>query len=81
MAYGSGELRVPLARVVLLTRGDLGMILLADAGRVWLDGRSPGGWHSARGGGLSFATLGNAVSLVYAHGETGKVYGYLGLPF
>lgn len=81
MAYGSSELRVPVARVTLLARGDLGMILLADAGRVWRDGQSPGGWHAAGGGGLSFATLGKAVSVVYARGEAGKVYGYFGLPF
>jgi hypothetical protein len=81
MAYGSSELRVPVARVTLLTRGDLGVILLADAGRVWRDGESPGGWHTARGGGLSFTTLGKAVSVVYARGEAGKVYGYFGFPF
>jgi hypothetical protein len=81
MAYGTGELRVPFARVELLARGDLGLILLADAGRVWVDGGSPGGWHSATGGGLSFATLGRAVSAVYARGETGRVYAYMGFPF
>jgi hypothetical protein len=81
MAYGSSELRVPVARVTLLARGDLGMILLADAGRVWRDSQSPGGWHTARGAGLSFATLGKAVSVVYARGEAGKLYGYFGFPF
>lgn len=81
MAYASSELRVPVARVTLLARDDLGVILLADAGRVWRDGQSSGGWHTARGGGLSFATLGKAVSVVYARGEAGKVYGYFGFLF
>jgi len=81
MAYGSGELRVPVARVELLARGDLGLILLADAGRVWVDGGSPGGWHTATGAGLSFTTLGRAVSVVYARGETGRLHAYLGFPF
>jgi hypothetical protein len=81
VAYGSTELRLPFARVELLARGDLSAIVLADAGRVWVDRQSPGGWHTAAGGGLSFETLGKVFSLVYAQGEVRRVYAYLGNPF
>lgn len=80
-AYGNAELRLPLGRVALLTRGELGLILMADAGRVWVEGDSPTGWHGATGAGLSFQTLGKAVSVVYARGEVRRLYGYLGLPY
>ena len=56
----------------------LGALGLADAGRVYLDGDSPGGWHAGYGGGLSFRTLGHAATVVYAHGERGIVYVTLG---
>ncbi len=79
--FGNAELRVPVTRMELLVRGDLGLILMADAGRVWFDGDSPGGWHTSRGVGVSFASLSNAVSLVYAHGEEGRIYLNFGLPF
>jgi hemolysin activation/secretion protein len=78
--YGSTELHAPLGEIELLVRGTFGVFGLADAGRVYLDGDSPGGWHTAVGGGVWFATLGRAVSLMYAHGESGRLYLELGLP-
>ena len=85
MLFGNAEARMPLARVRLLVRGDLGVLALADAGRVYLEGESPGGWHTAYGGGLWFrfqvrSTL-LAASASYAQGERGIVYLKLGLPF
>lgn len=79
--YGGAELRVPLARVELVTKGRLGVLGLADAGRVYLDGASPGGWHTGFGAGLWFATVGHAVNLVWARGEEDRFYLGLGLPF
>jgi hypothetical protein len=80
--HGSAELRAPLGRIALLTRGQLGALALADAGRVYLDGASPGGWHTAVGGGLWFTTADLlTVNLTYARGEAGKLYLALGLPF
>jgi hypothetical protein len=29
-----------------------GVLGFADAGRVYVDGQSPGGWHTAAGGGI-----------------------------
>ncbi|HSL71191.1 MAG TPA: BamA/TamA family outer membrane protein, partial [Longimicrobiales bacterium] len=36
--HGAAELRVPLARLELITRGQLGALGFVDAGRVWFDG-------------------------------------------
>ncbi|HUG41673.1 MAG TPA: hypothetical protein VMM12_14385 [Longimicrobiales bacterium] len=79
--YGSAELRVPLFRAELITKGRLGVLGLSDAGRVYLDGDSPGGWHTAYGAGLWFSTLGQAVNLTWARGEEDRLYLTLGMPF
>lgn len=79
--YGSGELHVALATVELLVRGRLGAFALVDAGRVYVDGASPDGWHSALGGGLRFASMGRALSLTWAAGERERLYLGMGLPF
>lgn len=85
-AFGNAELRVPLTTAVLLVRGTLGALALADAGRVWYDGESEGGWHTAAGGGLwfEFELRGHALGLtaLYAEGgEDGRFYLKLGAPF
>jgi outer membrane protein assembly factor BamA len=73
-AFGGAELRVPLT-------GSLGALALADAGRVWYQGESEGGWHTALGAGAFVTAGGRALSVFYAHGERGIVYLRLGLPF
>jgi hypothetical protein len=80
-AFGSMELRVPIVRITLLTRGQLGVIGFADAGRVWLDGDSARDWHTGTGGGLWFGSLGQQVSVTYAKGDEHRVYFYYGMPF
>ncbi|MGQ0813634.1 MAG: BamA/TamA family outer membrane protein [Gemmatimonadota bacterium] len=80
-AYGAAELRLPVARVTLLTRGDLGVIGFSDAGRVWIDDVSDGGWHTSYGGGLFFGSLGHTLSVTYAKGEEGRFYFSFGPPF
>jgi hypothetical protein len=78
--YGSTELHVPLMTLELLVRGRLGVFGLADAGRVYLDGESPGGWHTSYGAGVWFTSLNRTLSLSYAEGERGRLYLRLGLP-
>ena len=80
-AWGNVELRAPLFQMTLLTRGRVGVLGLADAGRVWLDGDSPAGWHTAYGGGVFYETLGSAFSVLYAHGEEDRWYLQVGMPF
>jgi hypothetical protein len=81
-AFGSAELRQPLGQVKLLVRGRLGVFALADAGRVWYDGESDGGWHTDVGGGLWFETLGYVGTFTIARGDDGiRWYAGFGLPF
>jgi hypothetical protein len=81
LLYANSELRVPLIEANLVVRGTLGGSLLADAGRVYFDGESDGGWHTATGASVWFATPGPTVSLSYARGEVGQLYLKLGMPF
>jgi len=81
-AFGSAELRVPTdLQVPLLVRWRVGVFGLADVGRVWFDGESPGGWHAGYGGGLWFSSLGQAFSVAFAHGEENRFYLQRGLSF
>lgn len=73
-AFGSAEVRVPLF-------GPVGALALADAGRVWYEGDSPGGWHTALGGGGFVRAGGYTATVMYAYGERGILYVRLGLPF
>jgi hypothetical protein len=79
--YGSSELRLPLGHLTLLTRGRVGVLGFADAGRVYVDGESPGDWHTSYGGGLWYSTMGITGSLVYGVGEQNRLHAYFGLPF
>jgi hypothetical protein len=50
--YGSAEIRLPVANFPLVLPLNVGLIGLYDIGRVYMDGESPGGWHSNLGGGF-----------------------------
>lgn len=83
--WGAAEARVFIGRPNLLVRGDLGGIAFVDAGRVYVDGDSPGGWHRGVGGGLYFLFELNRMplsgSLLYARGEGDRFRIQLGAPF
>ena len=73
---------------MLFTRGNLGIQLLADAGRVWArdpvtdELESAGDWHIGYGGGVWFETIGQLLTLSYAKGDDeGRIYFNLGKPF
>lgn len=70
-AFGSAELRQPMGTIKLFVRGRWGLLALADAGRVWLDGDSPGGWHTDVGGGFWFESMGLVGHTTYARGDVG----------
>lgn len=80
-AFGGMELRVPIDTVEFIVNGELGVFGLVDAARVWFDGESDDGWHTAVGGGLWFSAFERAFSVAYAKGERGRVYVWQGLPF
>jgi hypothetical protein len=50
--YATSELLVPLTRFRFLIPVRGGVVGVAEAGRVYVDGSSPGGWHSTAGGGI-----------------------------
>ncbi|MBL0170193.1 MAG: hypothetical protein IPP90_05580 [Gemmatimonadaceae bacterium] len=52
--YATSELRIPLAHFNFLLPIRMGALGLAEAGRVYDDGRSPGGWHTRVGAGVWF---------------------------
>ena len=54
---GSVELRFSIGRWKIIVPTEVGLFLLADAGRVWVDGESPGTWHTDAGGGIWIAPL------------------------
>jgi hypothetical protein len=78
---GGAELRVPMGTVNVFIRSEVGVFALADAGRVWFDGASDGGWHTGVGGGFWLAAFGRAVSFAYANGDGGKFYVKSGLSY
>ncbi|MEO5590142.1 MAG: hypothetical protein ABIS03_11195 [Gemmatimonadaceae bacterium] len=47
--FGSGELRVPLSTFKFIVPLDLGTLGFYDAARVYADGETAAGWHSAAG--------------------------------
>jgi hypothetical protein len=57
--YGTSEIRLPLAHFQLVIPVRMGVVGLAEAGRVYTNTASPGGWHSRTGEGIWFGR-GNA---------------------
>lgn len=82
--YGSAELRFDLFHYRFIFPSTFGLLALFDAGRVWVDGESPGGWHTGYGGGFWLALRGtrSIVSVAYAESEEDSgLYLNLGFPF
>ena len=65
-AVGSAELRFSLFRETILIPTEVGLFLLADAGRVWYNDSSPGPWHTDLGGGIWLAPLNRDMILSVA---------------
>lgn len=60
---GTVELRLPLASFALVLPLDVGLFGFFDAGRVFVDGNSPGGWHTAAGGGVWIGVMSPATAI------------------
>ncbi|MHB8078097.1 MAG: hypothetical protein ACYDIE_02415 [Candidatus Krumholzibacteriia bacterium] len=54
---GTAELQIPVAHFVFLLPIDFGVYGYGDAGRVYVDGASPGGWHTGTGVGFWIGIL------------------------
>ena len=70
-AWGAAELRLKLFSYGFFLPGDVGVLGLADAGRVWVDGENDESWHSAYGGGIWIAFIGEegTIALTFAEGD------------
>ena len=81
--YGTTELRVPIAKFPLILPLDVGAIGFADAGKVYLNGNSPGGWHTAAGAGfwVGFLDPGKSVNVLFTNSKTNKVTTSIGFAF
>lgn len=80
-ASGSLELRMPVLHIPVTSDGRLGALAFTDAGRVFFEGDSPGGWHDAWGAGAWYGSTALTVTAVMAWGEQRSTHLYLGLPF
>jgi len=83
-AWLSGEMRLRVLRVGLLVPAEVGAFGLASAGRVFLDGASPGGWHTSVGGGIWITPAGQPSTIrigVANSVESTKVFASVGLPY
>jgi hemolysin activation/secretion protein len=61
--FGSLELRIPVAEFPLVFPLSTGVLGFVDAGRVYLDGDSPGNWHTGAGAGIWVGLLKPSTSL------------------
>ena len=74
--YANAELRASLARFYFLLPIEFGGFGLADAGRVFLSGERSDVWHGAAGGGVWFAFLSRANTLVVAAARSAERTGF-----
>ena len=81
--YAGGEVRGFLTRFNFVSRGDLGFIALADAGRVFVDGDDSDRIHTGVGGGIWVGILDRSrtASVVFASGTEEALYLSFGMPF
>lgn len=81
--YGSTELRVPLARFPIVLPLDVGALGFMDAGRVYMNGESPGGWHSAAGAGIwiGFLDPGRSVNILVTSQKNRRITTNIGFAF
>jgi hypothetical protein len=81
--YGTTELRVPLAKFPLILPLDVGAIGFIDAGRVYLNGDSPGGWHTAAGGGfwVGYLNPGTSFNVLFTNNRDRRVTTNIGFAF
>lgn len=82
--YGAGELRLRVWNPRVVVPVAIGIFGFVDAGRVYVDGASPGGWHTGVGGGIYFKPIAQPYMLRAGAGvsdETTKIYILLGLPY
>ena len=82
--YGSGELRLRVYRPRVVVPASVGLFGFVDTGRVFMDGESPAGWHTATGGGVFFQPIRQPYIARLGAGHTAeatKLFLAFGLPY
>ena len=82
--FGSGELRLRVGYPRIIIPVATGVFGFADVGRVYVDGASPGGWHTSIGGGIWFKPIAQPYMLSAGAGVSDdgtRIYISLGLPY
>lgn len=73
--FANAELRLFLTEFVFLLPGDLGLVALADVGRVFAEGESSDRWHPSVGGGIQVSFLDEfGFSAVLARGDEDTLF-------
>jgi outer membrane protein assembly factor BamA len=81
--YGNAELRAPVAQFPLVLPLDVGLLGFYDAGRVYVNGDSPGGWHRTTGAGvwIGFLNPGNSLNILYTDNSDHRLVTSFGFAF
>jgi hypothetical protein len=81
--FGSSELRVPVAKFPLILPLDVGVLAFAEAGRVYMDGESPGGWHTAQGAGFWVGVVdpGMSVNVLFTNKSSRRTMVSIGFAY
>jgi hypothetical protein len=61
--HGSAELRLPIASFPFILPMNVGALGFVEAGRVFVDGQSPGGWHTGVAAGMWLGVLSPSTSI------------------
>ena len=80
--YGNAEIRTRLGRMNLVIPTEVGVLALADVGRVFVEGEDSNEWHPGYGGGLWLGILNrqNVLTIAVAESE-GRVGLYIRMGF
>jgi hypothetical protein len=81
VVHGSAELRVPVREFSYLLPWNVGVLGFVEAGRVFVDGKSPGGWHTGAAGGFWLGVLNPQTSITMMGTSTPARRLLLGLGF
>jgi hypothetical protein len=81
--FGNAELRYPIAQFPFILPLDVGALVFTDAGRVYVDGDSPGGWHSSAGAGfwVGFVNPGTSLNVLISNRKDNRILTSLGFAF
>ncbi len=81
--YGNSEIRIPVAQFPFILPLDVGLIGFADAGKVYVNGESPGGWHSAAGAGFWIGLLnpGTNFNVLFTNRSSKRVLTGIGFAY